>query len=243
MRLLFAFAIVLALVASFIAFHAGGKVEIPEPAQPVIKFSGYEWSVKTTKGSVGPGPNVFGSNSVWVDEQGRLHLAIRKEGGRWVCAEVISKESLGFGRFEFGVHETAQLDVNAVFGLFLWDPKAQDQNYREVDFELSRWGEPHKSNAQFVKQPFTRPENIDRYELPSGPARISFEWSPAKLFFQATANGKRVRQHLFTKNVFQPGQQQVRANLWLYQGAPPSDGKTVEVVIDSFNFLPMKKGK
>ncbi|NLZ12608.1 MAG: serine protease, partial [Thermotogaceae bacterium] len=34
------------------------------------------------------------------------------------------------------------------------------------------------------------------------------------------------------------GQTQIRINLWLQNGTPPSDGQSLEVVITSFSFVP-----
>jgi len=211
-----------------------------ESAPRVIKFSGYEWQVKTSRGNVGPGPNLFGSESVKVDPQGYLHLAILPSGRRWICSEVISKRSFGFGEYRFVIRDIAKLDGNAVFGMFLWDTTASQQHFREVDIEISRWGET-KPNAQFVIQPYVRPENLVRFELPSGRAELSFKWTPGRLLCRARVGGKLVREYLFTKGVPEPGQENARLNNWLFRAAPPSDGKTVEVIVESFKFLPLNK--
>src|SRR5207249_11617860 len=100
-----------------------------EDNRPVIRFSGYEWNVKTSRGHVGPGPNIFSAQGVQVDEHGYLHLRVAKINGRWVCSEVISTRSFGYGTYRFVVHDTATLDVNAVLGLFLWDTLAADRYY------------------------------------------------------------------------------------------------------------------
>jgi hypothetical protein len=196
--------------------------------------------VKTSRGNVGPGPNVFGSEGVKVDQRGYLHLAILQDGRRWLCSEVISEGSFGYGEYRFVLQETAHLDINAVLGLFLWDTTAAQQYFREADAEISRWGEA-KPNAQFVIQPYVRPGNLVRFELPPGRAEISFAWTPGRLLFRAKVHGRIVREHLFTKGVPEPGLENVRLNNWLYRAAPPSNGKTVEVIVESFKFLPLNK--
>lgn len=211
-----------------------------ESAPRIIKFSGYEWRVKTSHGNVGPGPNVFGSEGVQVDQHGYLHLTIVQNGRRWLCSEIVSERSFGFGEYRFALQETANLDINAVLGLFLWDTTAPQQHFREADIEVSRWGEA-KPNAQFVIQPYSRPENLVRFELPPGRAELSFKWMPGRLFCRARVHGKIVREYLFTKGVPEPGQENVRLNTWLYRAAPPANGKTVEVIVESFKFLPLKK--
>jgi hypothetical protein len=204
-----------------------------------IRFSRFDWAVKTSLGNVGPGPNVFGPEGVQVDRRGRLHVAIAFHGGRWICSEVVSKRGFGFGEYLFVIQETANLDANAVLGLFLWDPSAPEHQFRETDMELSRWGDERKSNAQFVIQPYARPENLDRFELPPGRAEISLRCTRSRLFCRASAHGRVVREHLLTHGVPEPGRENVRLNLWLYGAAPPANGKAVEVVIERFEFLPL----
>lgn len=209
-----------------------------EAAQQSIRFAGLDWNVKTSQGNVGPGPNFFGRNTVRVDQQDHLHLAIAPNQGHWVCSEVVSRRSLGYGEFRFVVRESANLDVNAVLGMFLWDTSAPEHHFREVDIELSRWGDAEKAVGQFVVQPYTLPENMERFELPPGRATLSFRWSPGRILFRALVNGQAVREHLFTKGIPEPGHENVRINLWLFRAAPPANGKPVEAVLEDFKFLP-----
>jgi hypothetical protein len=181
-------------------------------------------------------------DGVRVDPQGHLHLAISPQDGRWICSEVISKRSFGYGTYRFVVRETVNLDLNAVLGLFTWDTSAPEHQYREVDVEISRWGEAENMNAQFVVQPFARAENFDRFELTPGRAVLSFTWSPGRLLCRASVHGRIIREHLFTQGVPAPGHENIRMNLWLYRSLPPANGKPVEVVVDRFEFLPESKG-
>ena len=238
------FVIGLALLS--VALLASQAVDAQKPQQEgagsqIIKFSGYAWKVKTSRGNIGPGPNVFSAESVKIDQHGYLHLAIVQAGHRWLCSEVISERSFGYGEYRFVLQETANLDINAVLGLFLWETAAPKQHFREMDIEISRWGEEQKPNSQFVIQPYVRPENLVRFELPPGRAELSFKWAPGRLFCRAKVRGKVVREFLFTKGVPEPGLENVRLNNWLYRAAPPSNGKTVEVIIESFKFLPLNK--
>src|SRR3989442_12920365 len=128
----------------------------------LIDFSGYTWSVKTSTGKVGPGPNYFSdsTSSVWVDAQGRLHMKILKNKGRWYCSEVILQESLGYGTYRFYLDSAVDgLDPSVVLGLFTWND-APDYNHREIDIEFSRWGSVNNQNAQYVVQPYNLAQNI-----------------------------------------------------------------------------------
>ena len=108
---------VLPLVATLWAWEA-----VCEPTfERVIRFSGYEWRVKASNGLVGPGPNYFSdtSESVWVDQNGWLHLEVREEAGRWLAAEIVSVGSFGYGEYAFEVDGAAtDIDRNAALGLF-----------------------------------------------------------------------------------------------------------------------------
>src|SRR6516164_6649968 len=67
-------------------------------ASETIRLSGYDWVVKSGTHE-GPGPNNWNENSVWVDEDRYLHLKLTQRGDRWYCAEVLTKDRLGFGRY------------------------------------------------------------------------------------------------------------------------------------------------
>jgi hypothetical protein len=206
----------------------------------LITFSGYQWRIKKTAGRVDPGPNFFGPKGVRVDTEGTLHLAIVEKRSRWFCSEIILNRSLGYGEYYFVV-STASLSDNAVFGIFLWDPEAPRLYFREVDIELSRWGNRRKPNAQFAVQPYSRPGHLVRFELPEGRAELSFDWRPGQLFCRAAVSGRVVRAHRFSKGVPVPGAENVRLNLWLYRGLPPITGTKCEVVIQRFEYIPAKR--
>src|SRR5437870_9597705 len=58
--------------------------------------------------------------------------------------------SFGFGTYRFRLDSPVDdIDPNAVVGLFTWSDRP-DFNHREIDIEISRWGEPGNPNAQFV---------------------------------------------------------------------------------------------
>src|SRR5205823_3644548 len=160
----------------------------PSPAR-TIQFSGHSWSVKTSAGKVGPGPNYFsnGASNVWVDALGRLHLKITKEKGRWHCAEIVSTESFGYGTYRFYLDSAVDnLDPNVVLGLFTWND-APDYNHREIDIEFSRWGVANNQNAQYVVQPYTSLSNILRFDEPAGLVQSthSFHWLSGSVEFES----------------------------------------------------------
>ncbi len=218
----------------------------------IIKFSGQEWKVKFSNELVGPGPNYFSDSpeSVWVDESGQLHLKVIYKDGSWYCAEVVTAQSLGYGSYQFKISSgAASLDKNVVLGLFTWDTMAPQFNYREIDVELSRWGEETDLNAQFVVQPWEQSGN--RYRFAIDPQADSsthiFVWSPESVQFlsllgdaQSPEPNNIIEQWSYTGTGIPPADDSANAriNLWLFGGQPPFDGKEMEIVLSSFEFIP-----
>src|SRR5262249_12600692 len=145
-----------------------------------ITFAGHLWSVKTSHGRVGPGPNYFSdsTNNVWVDATGKLHMKITNTRGKWYCAEIVSAENFGYGTYRWYIDSPVDtLNPNVVLGLFTWSDNAA-YNHREIDIEFSRWGAVNNQNAQYVVQPYNLPQNIHRFNIPAGinTSMHSFNW-------------------------------------------------------------------
>jgi len=225
-----------------------------EPAGPrVISFSGYEWEVKANEDPVGPGPNYFSDSEedVWVDAEGQLHLKIVQRDGKWYCTEVINKESLGYGKYIFYVASRVDLlDQNTVVGLFTWDTNAPEHNYREIDIEFARWGDPEGDNAEFSVQPSDTPGNTHRFNivLNGDYSTHLFEWRNNRIDFLSLhghqlpppTEGHIIESWTYTGNDTPPaGSENARINFWLFKGNPPSDGQEAEVVIKRFEFVPL----
>lgn len=233
------------------------NVEVKRKMLRTITFSGYNWEVKSSCGrKIGPGPNYFSDNEedVWIDEDGQLHLKISKRAGKWYCTEVINENSLGYGKYIFYIASRIdKLDKNVVLGLFTWDETAPEYNYREIDIEFSRWGIELNENAQYVVRPWEHPGNIHRFniELNEDYSTHFLNWYPNSIFFQSLyghypfppSEEYIIESWNYTGNDVPPaGQENVRINLWLYEGNPPSDGESVEVVIKKFEFIPWCEG-
>jgi hypothetical protein len=224
-----------------------------EPAEEPrsLEFSGYPWSVKTSlPETAGPGPNYFSNSedNVWVDSDGRLHLRIEKRAGVWYAAEVVSEDALGLGEHHFFLEGPVdRMDPNAVLGLFTWDDDPAE-NHREIDIELSRWGDPDNENSQFVVQPFDTAGNLRRFEsaLSGDLSRYRFDWQPGQIVFLAQrgqdddpSEGDVIAQWEYAgPDIPTPGSARTRMNLWLMSGEPPSDGDAVEAIVNAFVHVP-----
>lgn len=227
----------LPLVATLWAWEAACEPTF----ERVIRFSGYEWRVKASISPVGPGPNYFSdaSESVWIDRNGWLHLKAREEAGRWLAAEVVLADSLGFGEYVFEVDgAAADIDRNAVLGLFTWSDEMAFA-HREIDIEVSRWGDPAGLNGQCVVQPYHVPGAVVRFDLPAGETMLDlrFAWSRDSVqCTAATPERPDLFEHRFTHGIPQAGGETARINLWLAAGRPPASRVPVEVIVKRFAF-------
>jgi hypothetical protein len=217
-------------------------------AARTVSFAGQTWTVKNSAGAFwGPGPNRFSDNldNVWVDDLGRLHLAITNTGGVWQCAEVISNASFGYGTYTFTIETPLDaLDRNVVLGLFTWSDN-RAENHREIDIEFARWGDvSNPYNAYYTVQPYTVNGKQQAWDLGTGwgATAHSFRWSSRSVDFTSrTIDGNTVlRQWTYSKRqgIPRPGGENARMNLWLFNGAAPTNGQPVEVIVSAFTFVP-----
>ena len=229
-----------------ITTERGKKVSASEEKPEMnkaLEFAGYLWDVKSSREKVGPGPNYFSEDNVWVDAAGRLHLKIQKVDDKWTCGEVVNQSLLGAGEYTFDV-DVPDLPPEVVLGLFSWDPGARDQHFREVDVEIGRWGDRRNKNAQFVIQPYTKPENVFRFEMPSGTASHSIVWQTGRAVFRSSTLGSssgeltRVEEHSFSSGVPDQAGAQMRINLWV-TGTRPESSENAEVMVKGFHFRPV----
>jgi hypothetical protein len=208
-----------------------------------LSFSGYEWRIRDAPSDRG-GSNSYDPSNAWTDSGGALHMRIAKISGQWTCAEVTLTRSFGYGTYSFIVRDTSHLDPAAAFAMFTWDYAGSGQNYREMDIELSRWGDPDSKNAQYVVQPFYIPANAVRFTAPSGVLTHSFRWEAGRVSFrtdrgsEAGSKTRAVAEHVFTSGVPSAGIESVRMTLYVFRGAKDPLQNGAEVVIEKFKYLP-----
>jgi hypothetical protein len=220
-----------------------GEAAPPELIK-TVHFSGYDWMVRTTDSNRGGAVTSYDSANAWTDSGGALHLRIANHSDKWTCAEVSLTRSLGYGMYRFVVHESTNLEPAAVLSMFTWDDSGQDQNHREIDVEITRWGDPLSKNAQYAIQPYYVPANVDRFMAPAGILTYSFQWEPGKVSFKtvrgsnAGDRSRAVSAHVFTSGVPTSGGELVHMNLYIFGGAASSLKNQSEVVIEKFEYLP-----
>jgi hypothetical protein len=227
------------------------NLRLAPPTQ--IDFSGYSWTVKHGDNQMGPGPNYFSDSqdNVSVDANGHLHMKILQKDGKWYCSEVIANASPGYGTYVFTVKGRVDLlDRNIVLGMFTWDSFAPQYNYREIDFELSKWGDPYNDNAQFVIQPWNNPGNLHRFDIDySAGTDVTthvLTWLPDQLYFQSYYGDfalvpppeNMIESWYYTGDDLPPaGGENARINFWLMSGLAPANGQDAEIIIKSFQYL------
>jgi hypothetical protein len=210
-------------------------------AHHTLQFSGYEWIARAAPSDRG-GPNDYDPANVWTDAAGALHLRIAGEASRWTCAEVRLNRRLGYGSYRFVVRDVSHLEPAAVLTLFTWDGPAADENHREIDVEISRWGTPSAKNAQYVVQPYYVKANVWPFVAPPGVLTHLLRWEPGRLaartFRGAGSGGSVVAEHTFTSGVPSPGNEMVRMNLYPFRRSGVPLARATEVVIEKFEYLP-----
>jgi hypothetical protein len=245
------------------SYHPAANLrQIPEPGGPVsavavtrgqeksssffTNFSGLTWRVRWKPSDRGGTTNPYNPDNVFVDRAGRLHLRIISREQRWTCSEVNLTRNLGYGNYSFTVEDTSSLDPAVVFGMFIWDYSTDQQENREFDIEVSRWGDPDSENAQFVLQPSYAVMNISRFVAPAGKLKHTFVWEPGRLTMMTSRvsgslEGAIVSKHVFTSGVPKPGSESLRMTFYVYR-SPKSKSvglqQPAEVIVDRFEFLP-----
>jgi hypothetical protein len=142
------------------------------------------------------------------------------------------------------VRDTSTLDPAATLDLITWDDTAEAQSHRELDIEISRWGDPQNKDAQYVVQPHFVAANVFRFRAPSGTLTHSLRWQPGSAAFKTEAArpkvgvGTVVAEREFTSGIPAAGGETVRLVLYYFRGSKTPPAGTVEVVIEKFQFLP-----
>jgi hypothetical protein len=209
-----------------------------------LQFSGYEWEVRHLASDRAGTRNNFDPANAWTDERGFLHLRITRNADGWTCAEVKLTRSLGYGSYLFVVRELSHLEPAAVFSIFTREDLGSDPNFREMNIEISRWGDVSSKNGQYVIQPYYVPANVTQFIAPAGVLTHSFRWEPGRVSFrtfrgEVTGKGSAVAaEHIFISGVPSPGGESVRINLFVFGNTNKPLQNETEVIIEKFEYLP-----
>jgi len=153
--------------------------------------------------------------------------------------------SLGYGTYSFIVRDTSHLGVCGRFAMFTWDYTGAEQSNREMDIELSRWGDPDSENAQYVVQPFYLPANAVRFTAPSGSTHHSFRWEAGERIVPGLIVGQKPAvRHVLCRACLHVGSSFSRPSSrygWLFMSTVPRGtlSKTgLRLSLRKFKYLP-----
>jgi len=206
-----------------------------------LDFAGYAWTVRNDSG--GPGPNVFDANNVFLDASGNLHLEIAYRNGQWTSAELYTNASLGFGTYHVQLASPVNaLDKNVVVGLFNYPtPAIGPDGTNEIDMEFATWGGQQAQHGNWTVWPAqTGVSDTTRiFAMPAGGQNsYSFTWTDHSVEFQAAPYEDWLFQPVNASQSVPRSAEPFHMNLWLFGGAAPSDGQSVDVVISGFSYTP-----
>ena len=217
------------------------------PAPPVVRrtlrFSGYEWYVRHITSDRNGAISYYDPSNVSTDADGSLHLKITRVGDRWMCSQVTLLNHFGYGTYLFTVRDTSHFEPSASLVMFTYDDLAAE-HHREMDIEMSRWGDPKSKNADYVVQPYSFPENKVTFDVPAGPLTHSLHWQAGRATFQtyrgATRHSKApiVASNVFTTGIPSPGGEAIVIDFcnFKYSKVPMQSG--AEAVVEKFEYLP-----
>lgn len=222
-----------------LAVAVADGAKLSRPPSKTLDFSGYQWNLRQSASNRGGTNNLFDPANAWTDKDGFLHLRVNKTSERWTCAEVSLSRSLGYGSYRFVVRDISHLEPALVFSILTWDESGPP---REMDIEISRWGESTTKNAQYVIQPYYIPANVIRFSAPAGVLTHSLRWEPGRMLFRTLrgsgSNPGLISEHAFTSGVPSPGNELVHMNLYVFDNKSNPLRQGSEVIIEKFEYLP-----
>jgi hypothetical protein len=210
-----------------------------------LKFSGYEWSVRTIDSTKGGTNNLYDSQNAWTEASGALHMQIKKKSDNWSCAEIFLNRSLGYGTYTVTVRDTSHLEPAAVFSMFTFDEWASEERFREMDVEAGgRGGGAGGINARYVIQPLYIPGNLFPLTAPSGTLTYVLKWESGHATFKtfrgrsSDAGAQLLSEHEFTSGIPTPGKAVLRLIFYVVASDKNPMRQPSEVVVEKFEYLP-----
>jgi len=214
---------------------------LPRTPAKKLRFGGYEWEVRQTPGIPAEARTVYDPANAWVDENGFLHLRIAGSPGGWTSADLSLARSLGYGSYRFVVRDVSDLEPSAALSISIRDDAGI---YREMNIQISRWGQSGDKNAQYIVQPYFVPANMVRFLAPAGTLTWSLSWQPGRASFQtvrgsgAGGKGEMIAAHTFTSGVPSPETEAVRLTFFVFYGQHNPMRRGAEVIFEKFEYLP-----
>lgn len=213
-------------LAAALALAAGACGARPLPPgewSEAFSWSGLRWRARQG-GRAGPGANLWSARPHGVRvEGGELVLRARRRGRVWRSAEVAAALPAGPVRVRVLLAAVPALDPAMVAAVFLY---RDDES--ELDFELSRWGNPAAPDAQLVVAPAT-PDRMLRFESAPGPAVVELSLGRRKVCSSYRSATGRARFCRRGPGEPSPDGHRLHINLWVRAGERPATEATLRV--------------
>ena len=213
--------------------------KVDHTARP-LRFGGYDWRNEFRLGSLDYIHRYYLPENAETDQHGALHLRIQEIGNQRTCAQISLMQTLGYGSYRFKLVVPTQIDPAAELNIFTSNDVDRPGEHRELEFHLSRWGNPHNENAEYVVQPYHLATNVHHFELEPGPVTTLLRWSPGRAEYVSKegSSGKEITRWSFTSGIPTYRDQRLYLNFcpFAYPKVPFSQDS--EIVLEDFEYLP-----
>jgi hypothetical protein len=155
-----------------------------------LQFSGYQWEIRgTARRSCGFAENFYDPRT--HGQIGWIPPSPHRQIGRGSSGPTRKSSSPKPGIWIVPVRRARCFSsgTGCGFALFTWDNFGPP---REMDIEISRWGEPEDKNAQYVIQPYVVPANTVRFNAPAGALTYWIDWQPGRVSFRTARGSSRM---------------------------------------------------
>jgi hypothetical protein len=127
--------------------------------------------------------------------------------------------------------------------MFTYDDLATE-HHREMNMEMSRWGDPKSRNGDYVVQPYTFPENKVTFDVPVGNFTHSLRWEPGRATFTTSRTSAKaggailLKKSVFTTGIPTPGGEAAVIDFCDFKYSKVPLQSEAEAVIERFQYLP-----
>ena len=209
----------------------GGGTPITYPTGSKLTWKGIEWKVRSYDGEPGGENNKWLTNGAYIDDLGRLHLTITKEGDTFYSSELCTPTKYRYGVFRWRIETPLNdLDPNVCLAGFTYL-----NDTTEIDIEYSKW-QYDTRELWYSNQPTTFPG----YQIEQAQPIIGeIDWSPSRIIFSSWyADGTLISQYTTTTDI--PTEESYfLLQCWLIDpSAGTASGGNLDFVFSDFSYNP-----
>jgi hypothetical protein len=176
------------------ASERGGGSPVIYPTDGKLTWKGIEWKVRSYDGEPGGENNKWLTNGAYIDDLGRLHLTITKEGDTFYSSELCTPTKYRYGVFRWRIETPLNdLDPNVCLGGFTYL-----NDTTEIDIEYSKW--IHDTRELWYSN---QPHHFPGYQIEQAQPIIGeIDWSPSRIIFSSWyADGTLIAQYQTTTDI------------------------------------------